>query len=494
MKNILPVLLLLCMNVTGQVNTYLSADTLDEIVLDGLYYEQQHYFLSRKGVFTFNVNPLLFELEGYTSYLIRLDENLNLTDSLEFAPYDGYLIGARNLLIKNDTIYVFGRAVKPDVSDEQIFMASVNMDFEMINFTLIGSPDRSEIISNAIINHNNDLVISAKDYVDFENKHFILYECDKAGNILNFIQDTSWHTHGAKVLQLPVSNTYHFIGSVDISIYNSELEKDTLFYAEVFKHLTYRGLTEVYQDDTYFVGGESLNVPWNLSVLNKRDDFNFYDMTYYRLDEQGTTLDSGFVELPDVDDLPKGMDFLPPNTLFMGGVHDFVFANGYHGFREEYQWLVVQSLDYDTKQENWLFKYGGDVCYYMYGLYALPDGGAVVYATRYDWPNTDKYDRNIMIMQIDSTGLLVGDQKPYEVDDDKLFNIYPNPGSSALYINTKNACDFKLYNTNGNQVIKTQLHRGTNTISVIKLIPGIYFYKIYCHNSQQLITGKWIKR
>lgn len=186
MKKILPVLLLFSMQVFGQTNMYLSADTLDEIPIDGLYYEHEHYLLCKKGVFSFDVNPLLFELEGFSSYLVRFDENLNPLDSVEIPSYEGYLVDAKNLLIQNDTLYVLGRAVKPDISDEQIFLASVNLDLELMHFSLIGSPERKEIITNAILNHHDNILISAKNYVDSVNMHFIAFECDKTGNILQY--------------------------------------------------------------------------------------------------------------------------------------------------------------------------------------------------------------------------------------------------------------------------------------------------------------------
>lgn len=161
--------LLLC-----QSQTYFNNDTLDQVIHYGIINDDYCYFLTNSGEYIDPGHALLIETLGYKSSLLKLNKDLVLIDSITIDSLDGYLFNARKIQFFNDTIYIVGRAIKPDVSDEQIFISCYNLELELIRTSLIGEPNRLEIMSDFLINHHGKLIIPAKVYnPNWEESYFI---------------------------------------------------------------------------------------------------------------------------------------------------------------------------------------------------------------------------------------------------------------------------------------------------------------------------------
>jgi len=478
---------------SAQTDIYFSNDTLDQIIRYGFYYEDSHYFITHSGEWHIPSGSLLYETEGYNCYLIKLDSSLNVNDSLLFEPLEGYLLNAKKVLVLDDTIYASGRAIKPDNSDEQIFFNRYTMDFQLIDYSLFGDTSLIEIMSDIIINDKNNFVISSMITTQsYEDKYFILFECNKHGDLLRSVTDTSWHLEGAYCMQLPESKKYHFIDMFHISIYDSTLTLQNTFFPNYFNQLLYMYQNTYYENDKYFIGGIAAQGYGSKSNFDNALGSHI-DITYYLLDDQAKSVDSGYIYLPDTIDFCNGLDYSSSGNLCYGGTHDAYFGPEFiSGFEQDYRWLVVKNLNYETQNENWFFRYGGDANYYMYGLYLTPDNECIVYSTRYDWHNADSLERDILIIKIDSTGTLVGNNTSISMV--QFCKVYPNPGSNQLNIEVVNLeGHFELFDMHGVRVISESFVGSYTSISTDFLKSGVYFYKITDTNNEKINIGKWVK-
>jgi hypothetical protein len=75
-------------------------------------------------------------------------------------------------------------------------------------------------------------------------------------------------------------------------------------------------------------------------------------------------------------------------------------------------------------------------------------------------------------------------------------DIYPNPAQRLLNIDLygfKGACEIRLFDINGRQVINQKANLTTNQLNVSKLYKGIYLVKVMDRNSNVMVTKKFIK-
>lgn len=71
--------------------------------------------------------------------------------------------------------------------------------------------------------------------------------------------------------------------------------------------------------------------------------------------------------------------------------------------------------------------------------------------------------------------------------------LYPNPGISALYIQTASEkANFEMYDATGKQVMQQNIN-GSTTVNTSALHPGMYFYRIL-QNGIIKKSGKWMKQ
>ncbi|PKP29934.1 MAG: hypothetical protein CVT99_15350 [Bacteroidetes bacterium HGW-Bacteroidetes-16] len=483
-------------NISAQTQKYFSNDTLDQLVRYGTCYQGDHYFLTHTGDYYHQPShPLLYQTEGYYSALIRLDSLLNLKDSLVFENQNGYYFNPYKLIILNDTLFIAGRAIKEDGSDEQVFLSRYTLDLQFINYSLFGDTSKTEIISDFIVNNNGDFIIPGKFLSqDWQNSYFVLFETNRQGELIRSILDTSWiNVEGSQAIQLPQSKEYHFVDVLSVSIYDSALTKNNMLFPEFYQWFFYMHRITYYKNDSYFLGGLMAQVVGK--NLNNSNDIqeSYNDITYYLIDETATPIDSGYIYLPDTTDFCRGLDYSSNGILCYGGVHNALVDLYHPGFENINKWLVVKNINFNTQTDNWFFRYGGDANYEMYGLYLTPENECIVYATRYDWQHNNRMERDILIMKIDSTGMLVGQNT--DIEKMQFCVVYPNPGTNSLSLKTFNLDGtVALFDINGVRVASKPFACPITTINTEQLKPGVYLYMIKDKNHEKLDVGKWIKK
>lgn len=463
----------------SQPMIYQSSDTLDEFVIDGIEYEEHHYFLFSKGVYN-------IPYDDYDYYLVKFDSALIPIGILDLDSIGDYSVYPWKTQIYNDTIYIFGSAQNSIINDNQIYLAKATLELDLIDVKLIGKMDTDENFSSAYLDADNNFVLAGSDITDFNNIPLIVMKITKGGEVLNYIVDTTWKTVGPEIVYLQASQQYHFVDHYITSIYNFDLDYDSYFFTK--QNMWFRGYTDTYGLDKYFIGGNR----W----LGTKKSFDIMEMSYFLINSDSEAIDSGYISIPDVDDCLGGLDFDPPNSLIYGGVSNYHLYPGQYPifFEEELRSIVVQNLNFDTKNENWLFSYGGDANYYMIGLYSTElSNEVIVYADKYDWVNTDRYDRDIIILKIDSTGILVSNED--QIDPIEKPMLYPNPGKSYVMVESQyQLSEVIFYDVYGRIVSRKGIDSRKAKIETENLMTGTYIYKVFDKNSNYVYSGIWIKQ
>jgi hypothetical protein len=195
----------------------------------------------------------------------------------------------------------------------------------------------------------------------------------------------------------------------------------------------------------------------------------------------------------DTVDFPaemNGIDFKNKDSIFMGGTR-----NMWLGYYNPWpSWFIVLQTD-SLLNIRWERFYGGDAYYMMGKVVATNDGGCLVAGTRYDYLNTTELETDIIILKLNSDGLILGDEENPIVEMHEAI-VYPNPGNEM--INVRIAAQhkhslFELFDLNGRQVLQQNFTGTLGTVNTGFLQPGTYIYKIT--NQQGLNeSGKWLKQ
>lgn len=143
---------------------------------------------------------------------------------------------------------------------------------------------------------------------------------------------------------------------------------------------------------------------------------------------------------------------------------------------------------------RWTKYYGSDTaCYYMMDLDATDDGGCIMAGTILS-PNTNPNKTDVIIIKVDSEGLITSSNKPGTRVMQAL--VYPNPGDDYLMLQTGRqniGAIFTLHNLSGQKLIEQTVNSTSQHFSGTGLPSGSYVWSLNKGNSV-IETGKWIKQ
>jgi hypothetical protein len=157
---------------------------------------------------------------------------------------------------------------------------------------------------------------------------------------------------------------------------------------------------------------------------------------------------------------------------------------------DQYDYLSA-TINYDTDSEDSWVPFMKTEVYYDYS----------VSPGQMNYPENGDMDAFIDVPKIDSAGIFSWQDSVWSesympvyfyystymsVYDDQLKNvqIYPNPVSTNLYLETAQACIFQVFDVNGKYVMDGKLTDEASTINVSQLEPGMYLLQISSENSK----------
>ena len=238
-------------------------------------------------------------------------------------------------------------------------------------------------------------------------------------------------------------------------------------------------------DTSFYLLGYNLYPPpnYNLSLLR----------FYHPIDTAGYL--TSLLKISDTTDYPSlrgGLDFRHKDSIFVGGTRNLDRNNIYHSSQPS--WFMLFQTD-SLLNVRWERFYGGDAYYVMQKLIATRDGGCLVAGTRYDYMNSPEQQTDIIVLKLNSEGLLVGNDELPETRMHEAI-VYPNPGTDALQIRLAvqhPTAMLELFDANGRLMLNQQLHQKESRIAVDHLPSGTYIYRLSA-DTGLLESGKWMKQ
>ncbi|MFA5419099.1 MAG: T9SS type A sorting domain-containing protein [Bacteroidales bacterium] len=195
----------------------------------------------------------------------------------------------------------------------------------------------------------------------------------------------------------------------------------------------------------------------------------------------------------DTVDFPalwNGLDFQNKDSIFIGGTRN-MWAGYYNPWPS---WFVVLQTD-SMLNIRWERFYGGDAYYMMGKVVATHDGGCLVAGTRYDYLNTTEQETDIIILKLNSEGLILGNPENPGIKMHEAI-VYPNPGNEEIKVRIAvqhKQSLFELFDLNGRLVLKENFTGTEGTVNTTFLPSGTYIYKITTEDGLYE-SGKWVKQ
>lgn len=241
---------------------------------------------------------------------------------------------------------------------------------------------------------------------------------------------------------------------------------------------------EKINDQSYFLAGEVYYT-------------GFYtEVAVQKTDTSNIVLLSNHSGLPgDIPDQPawlECMSSVDENIIYTGG--NGYPTGGFHTCNLLHPKTFIL-CNYDSLLNNrWTKYYGSDTaCYYMMDLDATDDGGCIMAGTILS-PNSNPHKTDVIIIKVDSEGLITSTNKPGTRVMQAV--VYPNPGNEYLMLQTGQqnmGAIFTLHNLSGQKLMEQTVNSTTQQALTSELPPGNYVWTLSKGN-KVIETGKWIKQ
>lgn len=246
--------------------------------------------------------------------------------------------------------------------------------------------------------------------------------------------------------------------------------------------------------DLYMTAGK-LNEQTYVLTGSKYMSGHYTEIGIQKTDTSNTIISSNHSgvpgEFPDDPAWFKSMVFNSENNIYTGGT-----GYGFQGITKcnlNYPNVFVLSNFDSLLNCRWTKYYGNDTaCYSLMAMDATSDGGCIMAGTILA-PASPENQTDIIIIKVDSLGLITSTNKPGTRPMQAL--VYPNPGNDYLMLQTgpqNTGAVFSLMNIQGQKLFEHIVDEATKQISTQLLLPGAYIWTLSRGNTL-IETGKWIK-
>ena len=367
---------------------------------------------------------MLEQQYNYKSLLLKIDPQGTFVDSVQFTLPGKWTSLSQILPVKNDNYVVLStfRDLSPPHKNcgLQMQMMNENMEVTTQNMMFADSSYRLTGSWGSYSSSDEKLFINIAVSVGF--KHSYLIETDSNFNIIKqklLIDYPKAYSHLKKI----ENNTYW-----GLNLLTNKYEIfDSLFNLveeqRVPKSITANFGVKWDSDTSFYLMGDYLpDNDHNLGFLRQP---HYFDTTGYLFNSWGRA------DTVDFPAFTNGIDFQNKDSIFIGGTHNMPYALD-PGQQPVPTWFVILQTD-SLLNIRWERFYGGNANHLMNKLIATRDGGCLVSGTRYDYLNDPVPQTDIIVLKLNSEGLLVGNNELPETRMHEAI-VYPNPGTDALQI------------------------------------------------------------
>jgi len=429
---------------------------------------------------------LLEQQYNYKSLLLKIDPQGTFVDSVQFTLPDKWTSLSQILPIKNNYYVVLStfRDLSPPHKNCGLQMQMINENMEVTTQNMIFA-DGSYKLTGSWGSHSSideKLFINIAVSVGF--KHSYLIETDYSFNIIKQRLLTDYpkaYSHLKKIddntywgLNL-LTNKYEIFDSLFNMVEEQSVPESTTANF---------GVKWDSDSSFYLLGDKIVDNQHNLGFVRQH---HYIDTTGYVYNSWGET------DTLDFPAFSNGIDFRNKDSIFIGGTHNMPYTLD-PGLQPVPTWFVILQTD-SLLNIRWERFYGGNANHLMTNLIATRDGGCLIAGTRYDYLNDPVPQTDIIVLKLNSEGLLVGQN---ELQESLLREaiVYPNPGSTLMQVRLAvqhPKALLELFDSQGKLVLSQQLHEKESRINTAQLPPGTYIYRLSAATGLNE-SGKWVKR
>ncbi len=453
--------------------------------------ESSYYLLN----FEFNA-PYL---PAYKAEIIKFNSNGSLVKkNTFFSSGDQYTPLRKIFPINNTEFLLFGGIRESEDSNTQIWVIKIDTSLNIIWEKRFPTDVKYLERMNYTLNINNNLILMVTLSTGSLNflKSILFLELTLNGDFVWSRHETSGNQNTMMGYSI-ISHSNGYYAFVDgFSSYlpipgmgfSERLDLDTNFNitrAQSIPEGMYGYMTaEKINEQFYYLAG-------------KKYYTGFYtENAIQKTDTSNTILFSNHSGLPgNIPDGPAWLECMSvesENIIYTGGIGYDVSSPYECNFLHPQVFILS---NYDSLLNNrWTKYYGSDTaCYYMMDLDATDDGGCIMAGTILS-PNSNPHKTDVIIIKVDSEGLITSTNKPGTRVMQAV--VYPNPGNEYLMLQTGQqnmGAIFTLHNLSGQKLMEQTVNSTTQQALTSELPPGNYVWTLSKGN-KVIETGKWIKQ
>jgi len=375
-----------------------------------------------------------------------------------------------------------------DIVYDSIVVSIWSQDFELINLIKIPGPFQEDIFWGDVFQNNSNQFILA-GFKFYPTNYGFIYILDNQFSLIN-----------QKVFDYSsIINSVSEFGNADASGYlftlsgrppgftqygeyllKTDLALDLIGYYPT--HIIFGfGMTSIvqYNEDTFILAGK-----YNLPGQTR-------DVGVEKIDHNNNLIVwNVFGMQADTIDFPahfNGVAVVNADTIYIPGSAN-IDPVGYP-YSHFLSWFMLNKVDGDLNL-HWQRFYGGNAYYLLTSIIATSDGGCVMMGTRYHPDNPTGIDA--YILKVGPDGLVSVPEVEGGLQVREVI-LYPNPGTSQLYIQTgHDDLEIRLYTANGSLHFKDRINQFSHTVNTASWPAGTYLYQI-AKGVEIMDSGKWIK-
>jgi hypothetical protein len=432
------------------------------------------YLVTWRGSFDPNATDPVHYFESYRNIIFHVDEQTEITDSIEVDILGGYDWELWDLHLFGDSLLAWGTAYNEANESCHLGLLWLNEDLDVLDYQIHGNYSDSAQFINFTTDNLGNMIFAG--FHNWTNELYLI-KTDPGGE---FIMDNSipmWGAPWPNIGYLPATDqlicgSINWVGIIN----NSDFMPDTLCQPDIFiGGFEGVGWWVGYDEYSAILPGMYLKGPpeygWNFSCVifdsnaQVRDSIVFpasYDQNY-----------------------AMDVDFITVDSIFFGGLENYICTNGSYVFDPVDRYYYISMFNFNG-DKFWTLHLGGDANYSLMCLTALKNNDCLVAGARYDWRNNTNLERDIMLFKIEANGMLVSTPEKLEAG----FKIFPNPASDHVKVQFENPISLlNLYDVYGNLIYsKNCKNLNDLTIDVSTFTPGIYVLMA------QIETGQIISR
>ena len=423
----------------------------------------------------------------YNTILIKLDENGDTVKTLQISKSPESCVCTE--IIKSNDGNFLCCGIRYTSQKAFPWLLKINADLKVLLDTTYFVGMRSIGYLFGFINHENNLTLYGSGEIDPMNDDPFILELSQSGDSLqfkNFPDDGDEYVYSMIEKNDSLGYYMAIFGKYQINLHSwgqiLSLDSNLNIYgtAPIPSHLIFYYNMQLLNKSEFYITGKTDPTYSNDQQL----------MCILKMDTNFQVLDSLYLGHYDTINYPAylhNLSFIDTNTIFYGGTCNQALAD--FSYNKSYFLLGCLTSTLDKKWEKYI---GGDMYYTLWGVVATSDMGCLLLGCTYDYL-TQNMDRDILIIKVDSTGIMTSTNG----HDIQLCDamVYPNPGTDYLYIRSGpqiKGARMVIHDINGKQVSESVLDQELQQVDTRSFLPGTYVWQII-FNNRAIQTGKWIK-